>query len=79
MNIGKLGSGSYLKLDICNGARKTIRLIIEQVNEAVEDLRKYDSDDILVLEVDCWNHFKNVWLGGVTNALSNLLGNAMKE
>ena len=23
-----------------------------------------------VLEVDCWNHLRNVWLGGMTKALS---------
>ena len=35
-----------------NGVRKMRRLIVEQVREAAEALRKDDSDDIHVLEVD---------------------------
>ena len=27
--------------------------------------------EISVLEVDCWNHLRNVWLGGMTKALSS--------
>ena len=40
---------------------------------------KDDSDDIHVLEVDCWNHRRNVWLGGMTKALYILLCIAMRE
>ena len=60
MNIGKLGSRGVFMSDTCNGARKTYRLIVEKVHEAAEDLRKYDSDNIHVLEVDCWNQLRNV-------------------
>ena len=56
MNIYKLGNGGALMSDTCNCPRKTHRLIVEQVNEAVEALRKSDSDDISILEVDFWNH-----------------------
>ena len=69
MNIGKLNSGDALTSDTCNGARKTRRLIVEQVYEATEALHKDDSDDIHVLEVDCWNRLRNVCLGGMTKAL----------
>ena len=24
----------------------------------------------IILEVDCWNHLRNVWLGGMTKSLS---------
>ena len=61
------------------GQLKTRRLIVEQVHEAVEDFQKDDSDDICVLEVDCWNHLRNVWLGGIIKAMYILLGNTMRE
>ena len=73
INIGKLGSGSAFTSDKCNGARKTHRIIIEEFHEAEEALRKDDSDHIRVLEVDCWNHLRNLWLVGITKALSTLL------
>ena len=60
MNVGMLGSSSALTSDICNGAWKTQNLIIEQFHEAVEALSKDDSDDIHVLEVDCWNHLRHL-------------------
>ena len=70
MNIGKLGSGSDLMPDTCNGARETRRLIVDQDHEAVEAFQKDNSDEICVLEVDCWNHLRNVWLEGMTKDLS---------
>ena len=63
----------------CNGKRETRRLIIEQVHEATEDLRKDDSTGILILGVDCLGHLRNVWLGDMTKALYNLLVNTMRE
>ena len=60
MNIGKLGSSGALMSDTCNGARKTRRLIVEKVHEDVEALRKDKYDGIRVLEVDCWNHLRNM-------------------
>ena len=79
MNIDKLGSGGALTSDTCDGARKMNHLIFEQVHEAAEAFHKDDSDDICVLEVDCWNHLRNVWLWGMTKSLSALLGNTMME
>ena len=49
MKIGKLGSGVALTLDTCNWARKTVYLIVDQVHEAAEALRKDNSNDIRVL------------------------------
>ena len=65
--------------DTCNGARKTCHIIVEQVHEAVKDLRKDNFDDIRVLEFYFWNHLRNVWLGGMTKTLSTLLGNSIRE
>ena len=79
MNIGKLGSGGALSLDTCNGARKTCHIIVKKVHESVEALHKDNSDEIRVLKVDCWNHLRNVWLGGMKKALSTLLGNTMRK
>ena len=79
MNIGKLGISGDLTSETFNGERKTRHLIVEQVNEAEETLRKDDYDDIRVLEVDCWNHLRNVWLWVIKKDLSNLIGNTMRE
>ena len=79
MNIGKLGSGGALMLITCNGVRKMRRLIVEQVRDAAEALRKDDSDEIRDLEFECWNHLRNVRLGGVTKSKYNLIGNTLRE
>ena len=79
MHIGKLGSGSALTPDTYNGARKTRHIIVDRVYEAVEAFRKYASDDICVLEVDCWNHLRNVWLEGMTKAIFTLAENTLRE
>ena len=63
MNIDKLGSGITLTSLTSNGARKTRRIIVDQVHDPAEALRKDESDDIHVLEVDRWGHHRNVWLG----------------
>ena len=60
MNIGKLGSDGALMSDTCNGARKTHHLIAEKVHEAAKYLRKDDSYEIRILEVDYWNCLRNV-------------------
>ena len=79
MKIVKLGKGGVLTSYICNCARKMRRLIVEQVHEAAEALRKGDSDDIHFLEVYCWKHLRNVWLKGIPKSLSNLLFNTLRE
>ena len=79
MNICKLGSGVSLTPDTCNGVRKTRCLIVDQVLKAAESLLKDYSDDIPILEVDFWNHLRNVWIVGMTKALSTLFRNTMRE
>ena len=61
--------------DTCNVTRNTHSIIAEEFNEAKEALCKDDSYNIRVLEVDFWNHYRNVWLGDMTKALSTLFGN----
>ena len=79
MNISKLGNGGALTLSICNGESKTSRLIVEKSYEATEDLGKDNSDNIHVLDVDCWNHLRNLRLGSMTKSLSTLLDNTTRE
>ena len=55
------------------------RLIFEHVHEAAEYFCKYDSDDIRVLDIDCWNHLINVWLRGMIKSLYTLLENTVKK
>jgi hypothetical protein len=76
MNIGKLGSGGAVTSDTSNGARKTRRLLVEIITEAVQEM---SNDDVTVNEVDCWNHLRNLWLGGMTKALSRDLNIALKD
>ena len=79
MNIGKLGRGSSLEADTYHGVKKMRHILVEKVCEALEDLVKEESDDIRVLEVDFWNHLRNVFLRGMSKSFFTLLGNTMKE
>ena len=79
MNIGNLGSGRALTSDTYNGAWKTRRLIVEKCHDSAEALHKYDSNNIRVLEVDYWNHLRNVWIGGIKKAMYNLIGKKLRE
>ena len=79
MNIGKLGSSGDFTSDTYNGASIMHRIFVEQVRVAAEFLRKDYSDNIRVLEVDCWEHLRNVGIGGITKSLSTLLGSTMRE
>ena len=79
MNIGRLRKGGALTSDTCNGARKACCLIVEKFHEATEAFLNEECDDIYVLEVDCWNHLRNIWLGVTTKALSILFGKTIRE
>ena len=70
IDFGKLSQGGGMTSDTCNAARKTRRLVVANVIKAAEEM---STDNICVLEVDCWNHLQNVWLGGMSKALSAFL------
>ena len=74
MDIGKLSSGGGLKSGTCNAARKTRRILVSKISEAATEMNRECGN---VLEVDCWNHLRNVWLGGMTKALSSYIRNIM--
>ena len=82
LSIAKLSRGAITS-DNCNGALKVKRLMVEQVQTAVKAeftdaewsalSSEQQTSRLLVLEVDCWNHLRNVWLGAMTGALSKRL------
>ena len=59
--------------------KKKLRLIVKQFCEAAKALCKDNSDYIRVLEVDYWNHLRNVCLRGMKNDLSTLLVDTLRE
>ena len=70
LDIGKLGKGGAITTDTCNGARKTRRLLIDNITLAI---KKFSDDNIKIREVDCWNHFRNIWFGAMIKQLSSYL------
>ena len=71
MNIGKLGNGGAITTDMCNGAQKTRRLLVEEV------IRHSINNN--VLQVDCWHHLRYVWLEGMGKSLTTFLNNLLKD
>ena len=75
MNAGKLGGGAA-STDTAAAARKSRRLLCEAIAKAAADWHELDplvdfADQRLhCLEVDCYNHLRNVWLGGMAKALT---------
>jgi len=83
MNIGKVGGGAA-STDTANPARKQERrLLCNVITKAAADLLQIpiSSDDprLHVLEVDCFNHLRNVWLGGMSKALTKALKVTLKD
>ena len=89
MDISKLGGSGAVTSDNCNGAMKVKRLLVAEVKEAVE--AKHDAATWAAfteeekaaktptLEIDCWNHLRNVWLGATTKALTGRLKESLQE
>ena len=59
IDIGKLGYDSVVTSDTCNSAQKTRILVVDQITNAALVLSD-DTDNINVLEIDCWNHLRNI-------------------
>eukprot|EP00957_Ditylum_brightwellii_P142935 10890655-Ditylum_brightwellii.AAC.1 len=38
-----------------------------------------DLKDVSSIEVDCWSHLRNVWLGGVIKLLNTHLNSMLKD
>ena len=70
LSISKM-SGGVINTDTCNAALKTRRILIESIQEISEGNPVY--------ECDCWNHLRNVWLGGMSKQLTAFLNIYLKE
>eukprot|EP00957_Ditylum_brightwellii_P103225 7867580-Ditylum_brightwellii.AAC.1 len=77
MNIAKLASECAVIVDTCNGTQKT-RCLLKNVIDDTAKAQEVSDEEVTVLEVDCWNHLCNVWLGGMTKALSKCLNSSLK-
>ena len=83
MNIVKLCGGGMATSDNCSPAMKVKRLLVVAAQEAVKHQHteaEWDSFSdaeraakLLVLQGDCWNHLRNVWLGKMSNGITEHL------
>ena len=78
MNLYKLGAGGAVTSDTCNAARKTSRILKEKIEQAAIRMSR-PGDDVSVIQVSCWNHLRNIWLGGMTKALSLFLNESLSD
>ena len=76
MSIIKFHDSGGVTSYTCNSARKTRRLLVQSIEEAANQL---SIEKIRILEIDCWNHLCNVWLGGMTKALSLYLKDELRS
>ena len=76
MNIGKLGGRGAASTDTAPAARKQRRLLCEAVAKAAAEwhslnpVDEADDQRLRCLEIDCYNHLRNVWLGGMAKKLT---------
>jgi hypothetical protein len=65
ISIDKLGNDGVVMTDTCNGAQKLRRLLVDRID---------GSHDL-----DCMNHLRNVWIGGMEKSLSKYLNDMMRS
>ena len=70
--LAKFSDGGVVMTDTCDAARKFRRRFIEHIKSVAEE-RGVERKDIHVHGADCWQHLRNVWVGGVINQLSERL------
>ena len=63
MNIGELSHGGGINSYTCNVDRTSRRILVYAVEQAALEI---STDSAEVIEIDCWVHLRNVWLGGMT-------------
>jgi hypothetical protein len=64
IDIDKLSGGGVVMTDTCNTAQKLRRILVST------------SDDIL--DLDCMNHLRNVWVGNMEKSLSKYLNDLLR-
>ena len=88
LNIAKLGGAGAISTDTCNQARKLRALLKEEVKKAVQlqcgarwDAMTPAEQEaaVHVVEIDCWNHLRNIWLGAAMNALSKSIKDELDD
>ena len=87
MNLAKL-SGGMISGDNCSPAMKVKRLLVAAVQDAVNHSytleqwealsTKEQAASLLVLEGDCWNHLRNVWIKSMSGALTGRLRDSLR-
>ncbi len=65
ISIDKLGNGGVVMTDTCNGAQKLRCILVDRIDGA-QDL-------------DCMNHLRNVWIGGMEKSLSKYLNQMLQS
>ena len=70
VTISKLHNEGAVSSDTCNSARKIRQLLVKSIEDAAVLL---SVDETIILDIDSWNHLRNVWLGGMAKALSKYL------
>ena len=66
ININKLGDDGVVMTDTCNAAQKIRRILVDMI-------------DGLAYDLDCMNHLRNVWFGGVEKSLTKHLNQMLRS
>ena len=65
ISIDKLGNDGVVITDTCNGAQKLRRILVDRIDGAHD--------------MDCMNHLRNVWIGGMEKCLSKYLNEMLRS
>ena len=65
ISIDKLGNDGVIMTDTCNGAQKLRRVLVDRIDGA--------------RDLDCMNHLRNVWIGGMEKSLSKYLNQMLRS
>ena len=76
--ISKLGTAGGVTTNGASPARRFCRLFVAEVKKVCRE-KGYTPDQIVVFELDCWQHMSNVWFGTVIAHLSKYLTELMAD
>lgn len=65
MDVNKLGDGGVVMTDTCNTAQKIRCIRLEHIDGA--------------LDLDCMDHLRNIWIGGMEKALAKYLNALLRS
>ena len=78
LKLTQLAKHEWLMTDICNTAQK-FRNLLHEVIEAETNENIMTEDESYIYEADCWNHLRNVWIGGVFIKLGQHLAEVLSN